>query len=176
MLMDLPAGILLLRVIDIVMHIALQRAIAAGRVRIQPTARVDGEVSGLLHGLHGEIAGRLEDDRPLATDPGDQRGPVFLVVPPPGLALLAAPTRAAAQRLLAAPYGLALVAGGVIEVIGLDRPCQLAGIVKLSQKIVHLCSKERTIGGFVLVRAPVFSLFPLPQLSSRGRRLGAIFH
>jgi len=51
----------------------------------------------------------------------------------------------------------------------------VVGIVKLSQKIVHLCSKERTIGGFVLVRAPVFSLFPLPQLSSRGRRLGAIF-
>ena len=51
-----------------------------------------------------------------------------------------------------------------------------AGIVKLSQKIAHLCSKERTIEGFGLSRAPVFSLFPPPQLSSRGRRLRAIFH
>src|SRR2546430_6800067 len=48
----------------------------------------------------------------------------------------------------------------------------LEGIVKLSQKIAHLCSKERTIEGFGLARAPVFSLFPSPQLSSRGRRLG----
>src|SRR5262249_37315750 len=50
-----------------------------------------------------------------------------------------------------------------------------AGIVKLSQKIAHLCSKVRTIEGFGLARAPVFSLFPPPQLSSRERRLGAIF-
>ena len=28
----------------------------------------------------------------------------------------------------------------------------------------------------MLSRAPVFSLFPPPQLSSRGRRLRAIFH
>ena len=55
------------------MHIALERPIAAGRVRIQPTARVDGEVRSLLHGLYGEIFGRLDDDRPLATDPGDDR-------------------------------------------------------------------------------------------------------
>ena len=50
------------------------------------------------------------------------------------------------------------------------------GIVKLTQKIARLCSRERTIEGFGLSRAPVFSLFPLPQLSSRGRRLRAIFH
>ena len=50
------------------------------------------------------------------------------------------------------------------------------GIVKLTQKIARLCSKERTIEGFGLSRAPVFSLFPAPQLSSRGRRLRAIFH
>jgi hypothetical protein len=33
------------------------------------------------------------------------------------------------------------------------------GIVKLTQKIARLCSKERTIEGFGLSRAPVFSLF-----------------
>src|SRR5215813_1259815 len=115
--MDLPAGILLLRVIDIVMHIALQRAIAAGRVRVQPTARVDGEVSGLLNCLHGEIAGRLDDDRPLATDPGDNGRPVFIVVPPTGLAFLAAPTRVAAQRLFPTVCRLAFLTRGVIEVI-----------------------------------------------------------
>src|SRR5262252_2222703 len=49
------------------------------------------------------------------------------------------------------------------------------GIVKLTQKIARLCSKEKTIEGFGLSRAPVFSLFPAPQLSSRGRRLRAIF-
>jgi hypothetical protein len=50
------------------------------------------------------------------------------------------------------------------------------GIVKLRQKIARLCSKERTIEGFGRSRTPVFSLFPAPQLSSRGRRLRAIFH
>jgi hypothetical protein len=52
----------------------------------------------------------------------------------------------------------------------------IIGIVKLTQKIARLCSKEGTMGDFGLSRAPVFSLFPPPQLSSRGRRLGAIFH
>lgn len=52
---------------------------------------------------------------------------------------------------------------------------RIPGIVKLTQKIARLCSKERTKEGFGLSRAPVFSLFPPPQLSSRGGRLGAIF-
>src|ERR671923_2877483 len=95
--MDLTPCIFLLRMIDIVMHRALERPIAAGRVRVQPTARMDGEVRRLLHGLHGEIFGRLDDDRPLAADPRDNRWPVFVVVPPTGLALLVAPTRSAAQ-------------------------------------------------------------------------------
>src|SRR5215471_9218273 len=67
------------QLIDIRMHIALQRAIATGRVSGEPTARVHGEIRGLLHGLHGEIAGRLEDDGPLAAHPGDDRGPVFII-------------------------------------------------------------------------------------------------
>ena len=48
--------------------------------------------------------------------------------------------------------------------------------IKLSQKMTHLCSKERTREGFGLVRTPRFSLCPPPQLSSGGRHLGAIFH
>ena len=51
-----------------------------------------------------------------------------------------------------------------------------SGIVKLTQKIARACNKERTIEGLGLSRAPVFSLFSPPQLSSRGRRLGAVFH
>src|SRR5262245_4233432 len=70
----------LLRVVDVVVHVALERAIAAGRVGVEPTARVHGKVRGLLHRLHGEIAGRLQDDRPLPTDPGDNGGPVFVMV------------------------------------------------------------------------------------------------
>src|SRR5213593_1757873 len=107
--MDLPACILLLRMIDIVMHIALQRPRAARRVRVQPTARLHGEVSGLLHGLHGEIAGRLDDDRTLAADPRDNGGPVFVVVPPTGLAFLTTPTCSASQRLLPALRRLPLL-------------------------------------------------------------------
>jgi len=52
-------------------------------------------------------------------------GPIFGVMAAAGFALLAPATRAAAQRLLAAPCGLALVASGVIEVIRLDRPFHL---------------------------------------------------
>ena len=85
-----------MRVIDERMPIALQHPIAAGRVGVQPTARVDGEVHRLLHSLHGEIARRLEDDRPLATDPGDNRRPVFVIMAPARLALLPATTCPAA--------------------------------------------------------------------------------
>ena len=110
--------------IDIGMHIALQGPIAAGRVRVQPTAGLDGEVSRLLHCLHCEIAGRVDDDRPLATDPGNNGWPVFVVVPPPRLAFLAATTRSATQGLRATVLGLALLAGDVIEVIRLHRALQ----------------------------------------------------
>src|SRR5215510_8154379 len=95
--MHVTARLFLLRMVNKVVHIALERPIAAGRVRIQPTARVDGEVHRLLHGLHGATFGRLEDDHPLAADPRDNRWPVFVVVPPTGLALLAATTWSAAQ-------------------------------------------------------------------------------
>ena len=50
-----------------------------------------------------------------------------------------------------------------------------AGIVKLTPKIARLYSKERTIEGFGLSRAPVFSPFPALQLSSRERCLRRFF-
>src|SRR5262249_36138797 len=124
--MDVTPRVFLLGVIDEVMRIALERPIAAGRVRREPTARLDGEVRRLLDCLHRKIAGRLDDNSPLTTDPGDNRGPVFVVVPPAGLAFLAAPSRAASQSLLPAVCRLALVPGCVIEVIRFHRACQLA--------------------------------------------------
>jgi hypothetical protein len=39
---------------------------------------VHGEVSRLLHRLDREIAGCLDDDCPLATDPGDNRRAIFV--------------------------------------------------------------------------------------------------
>ena len=50
------------------------------------------------------------------------------------------------------------------------------GIVNLRQKIARLCSKVRTLGGFVLSRTPGFSLLTPPQIFSRERCLGAIFN
>src|SRR4029453_13934785 len=43
-LMDVTAFIFLLRVIDIVMPIALERPMAAGGIGIEPTSRLHGEV------------------------------------------------------------------------------------------------------------------------------------
>src|SRR2546429_9698132 len=54
-LMHLPAGIFLLCVIDVLMHIALHPPIATGGVRIKPTPPPDGEVGCLLHRLDGAI-------------------------------------------------------------------------------------------------------------------------
>src|SRR5215831_3709517 len=108
------------------MHVALHRPVAAGRVRGEPTARLDGEVRGFLHRLHGEIAGRVDNHRALAAHPGDNGGPVFVVMPPPGLALLATSTCAASQRLLATTVRLPLVPGGMVEVIRFYRAFELA--------------------------------------------------
>src|SRR5713101_9941185 len=108
--MPVTARIFLLRVIDERVHIALHRAIAAGGVRIELTARLHRDVGGSLHRLHREIAGRLDDDCPLATHPGDNGGPIFIVVPPTRLAFLAAPTRPVPQRLLPTLLGLSLLA------------------------------------------------------------------
>src|SRR5438132_6037909 len=108
------------------MDVALQRPIATGRIGIQPTAHVHRQVGGLLHRLHREISGCLDNDSPLATDPRDNGRPVFVIVAPTGLALLPAPTRAAPQRLLAAALHLPLAASGVVEVIRFYRVLQPA--------------------------------------------------
>ena len=113
--MDLPACILLLRVIDILVEIPLQRPIAAGRIGIQATPRLYSKIGRFLHCLHCEIFSRLDDHSPLPTDPGDNRWPVFVVMAAPGLAFLAAPTRAASQRLFPALLRLALVPSGVLS-------------------------------------------------------------
>ena len=125
-LMHLTAGVFLLRVIDRRMLVARQRPVAAGRIRLELTACLDCDVRRLLHRLHREIFGRLDDDRPLATDPGNNGGPVFVVMTTAGLAFLAAPTWLATQRLLPTPFGLPLLAGGLVEVIRFHRACQLA--------------------------------------------------
>src|SRR6266571_4057850 len=104
--MDITPRVFLLRVIDRLMRVARQRPVAARRIRIELTARVHRDVSGLLDRLHREIFGRLDDDSPLATDPGNNGWPVFVVMAPAGLALLAATTRLATHRLLSTPLGL----------------------------------------------------------------------
>src|SRR5262245_24342510 len=124
--MHVATRIFLRRVIDIVMHVALQRPIAAGRIRVQPTPRLDGEVGSLLHGLHGAIAGRLDDDRPVATAPRNHGRPVFVLMAPAWLAFLAATARAASQRLLPPVLGLSRLTSGVIEVIRFNRAVHLA--------------------------------------------------
>src|SRR6266581_7212875 len=113
--------------IDIVMDIALQGPIAARRVCVEPTARVHRHVGCLLDRLHREISGRLYNHCPLATDPGDDGRPIFVIMAPTGLVLLTAPTRSAPQRLLATALRLPLVASGMVEVIRFHRACQLAG-------------------------------------------------
>jgi hypothetical protein len=92
------------------------------------------KIGRFLHRLHGEIFGRLHDDRPLATDPGDDRRPVFVVVPPTGLALLAATTRSAAQMFFPALLRLPLLASGVIEFIRFHGAHQLGVPAVMEQK------------------------------------------
>src|SRR5437763_15592616 len=58
---DVTPRVFLLRVIDILMYITLHCPIATGGICVELTACLDGEVSGLLYGLHGEIFGRLDD-------------------------------------------------------------------------------------------------------------------
>src|SRR5215217_9583635 len=125
-LMDIPARVFLLRMIDVLMHVALERPIAARGVCIKPTPRLDSEVSSFLDGLHREIFGRLDNHRPLAAHPGDNGGPVFVIVAPARLAFLAAPPRVAPQRLLPTTCGLALLASSVIELIRFHRALHLA--------------------------------------------------
>src|SRR5262249_22278133 len=96
-----------LRMIDELMHVTLHHPAAAGRVRVEPTARAHGDLRRLLHRLNREIAGRLDDDSPLAIDPGDDGWPVFVIMAPVRFALLVTSTCAASQRFLCQPLALA---------------------------------------------------------------------
>jgi hypothetical protein len=78
-LMSLPTHVYLPRMIDELVHVALHRSVAAGGVRVEPTAYLHRDIGGPLHCLHHEISGCLEDDNPLAADPGDDGRPVFIV-------------------------------------------------------------------------------------------------
>src|SRR5262249_12658173 len=114
------------RVVDILVEVARERPIAAGRVGQESADPLHSDVGGLLHRLDGKVPRRLDDDTPLAAHPGDNGRPIFVVMPPPGLTLLATPPWRAAQRFRPARLGLSLVAGGLIEVIGFHRPVHLA--------------------------------------------------
>jgi hypothetical protein len=58
---------------------------------------------------------------PLAADPRDNGRPIFVIMSPPRLALLPAPTRATPQVLFPSVLGLPLAASGVVEVIRFHR-------------------------------------------------------
>src|SRR5215831_14007141 len=90
-LMHVTPRVFLLRMIDVLVYVALQCAVAAGGVRVQPASRLDSEVGGLLHRLDGKVSRRLDDDTSLAADPGDDRRAVFVVMAPSGLPFLAVP-------------------------------------------------------------------------------------
>jgi hypothetical protein len=158
---DVATRIFFLRMVDECLHVALHRAIAAGGVGIEATARLHREISGLLHRLHRAIAGRLEDDCPLATDPRDDRGPVFVVVSQPGLAFLTTPPWPAPQRFLPTLFRLPLVASSLVQVIGFDRALSLA---------VHLIGQ----GGVAQPPAPPIACADMhPHLSGNTpRRIG----
>src|SRR5262245_11075315 len=68
----------------------------------------------------------MDDDSALAADPRDNGWPVLVIMPPPRFTFLAAATRAAPQRLLAPALRLALLAGGVIELVRFHRALQPA--------------------------------------------------
>src|SRR5918997_5892655 len=124
--MHLAAGIFLPRMMNEVVYVSLQRPIATRGVRIEPTPHVDCEVSSFLHRGDGKIPHGLYHDGTLAARPGNDGWPVFVVMPPTGLALLPTTTRAATQRLFPTLFGLPLTTSGVIELIRLNGAFQLA--------------------------------------------------
>src|SRR5262245_59698891 len=123
MLMHVPPRVFLLRVMHCVMRIARDQPVAAGRVRVELTAGLHGEIGSLLYRLDRQVPCRVEHDATLTAHPGDHGRPIFVVMASPGLAFLATPPWRAAQRFRPARLGLSLVAGSVIEVIGFNRPC-----------------------------------------------------
>jgi len=120
------SNIFLRRVMHCVMLIARDQPVAAGRVRVELAAGLHGEVGGLLHRLDRKVPCRVDHDATLTAHPGDNGWPIFVVMAPPGLAFLATPPWPVPQGLLPAIFGLPLIAGGVIQLIRLNRAFQLA--------------------------------------------------
>jgi hypothetical protein len=87
--------------------------------------RLASELGGRLPRLPRALFGRLDDDRPLATPPGDNRGPSFGILAPARLALRTTATRPAPPRLLATTWRVALLPSGVLEALRFHRACQL---------------------------------------------------
>jgi len=54
---------------------------------------LDRHLCGLLHRRDGEILDGMDHNGTLPAHPGDDRGSVFVVMPPAGLALLASTPR-----------------------------------------------------------------------------------
>jgi len=121
-----PTGGLLLGVMHELRHVALYCLRAAGRGGREPPARVHGHVGGLRDRVHRTILGRLDDDGPLAADPGDAGRAVCVIMASTRLARLATTPRAASHRLLAAVRRWALTASGVLAVLGCTRALPLA--------------------------------------------------
>jgi hypothetical protein len=117
-LMHLPTHVFLLCMIDELVHVALQCSIATGRSHIQATPCLDSEVSSFLHRADGAIPDGLHHDGTVAVDPGDDRGPIFVEMPPAGYARLPATMRPSSQGLFPTPLGLALATSSVIEFVG----------------------------------------------------------
>jgi hypothetical protein len=124
--MHFAARILLLRMIDVRMEVSLQGPIAARRVRIQATARMDGEVGCLLYRSDGKISHALHHNSPLAADPRDDGGPVFVIVAPAGLAFLPPATWPAPQVFFYRRVSLAL-SGQLCDRVHPIRRCPLLG-------------------------------------------------
>src|SRR5262245_59252200 len=123
--MHVTTGILFLRMIDELVHVALHCPIATRGVRIESAPRLDREVGRFLHCLDGKVPRRVDHNTSLTADPRDDGGPILVIMAPPGLAFLAAPPWRAAQGLFPTLLGLALVASSLIQVVGFDRPRQV---------------------------------------------------
>jgi hypothetical protein len=123
--MHVTTCILFLRMIDERVHVALHRPIATRGVRIESAPRLDRAVGRFLHCLDGKVPRRLNHAPSLAADPRADGGPILVVMAAPGLTFLAAPPWRAAQGLFPTLPGLALVASGMLQVVGFDRPCPL---------------------------------------------------
>ena len=97
LLVPVPTCGFLLRGMHSVRRLARAPPVAAGRVRSERTADLPGEVGGLLPRLDRTGPGRVDHAAPLTAPPGDERGPLLVVLARPGLAWRAAPPWRAAQ-------------------------------------------------------------------------------